>query len=68
MIDHTCCLCHEYAQDVYTLSIRDEKDNVRELSGHMKCVSQIQKQINSIKKVDKLSVQEIMKQIGFSSK
>jgi hypothetical protein len=68
MIDRTCCVCGEYVHEVWTLVIKDDKYAVKELSGHLKCVSELQKRINSIKNVHKMSVEETLKKIGYTSK
>ena len=65
MIDRTCCVCGEYVQDVWTLVVKDGKE-VKEFSGHLKCVNKLQKEINSIKDVHKKSVKETLKLINYT--
>jgi hypothetical protein len=64
MIDRTCCICDGYVTDVWTVAVKDDKE-VKEFSGHLKCVSELQNRINSIKNVHKKSVKETLKEINY---
>lgn len=63
MINRTCDICEEYVESVWTVAIKDDKET-KEYSGHFKCVSELQNHINSIKNLDKKSVQQVLKEIS----
>jgi hypothetical protein len=62
MINRVCFKCGEYVENVWVFVISDDREKV-ELSGHKKCVDNLETQYKAIKNVHKLSVQKVLKEL-----
>jgi hypothetical protein len=65
MINKICDICSEYSSDTWVLLLSDQKGDKHEFSGHLKCINKIEAKIKSIKNVDKLTVDKVLKEINF---
>jgi hypothetical protein len=65
MINKICDICSEYSSDTWVLLLSDPKGDKHEFSGHLKCINEIEAKIKSIKNVDKLTVDKVLKEINF---
>ena len=63
MIDRTCNICKEYVNDVWTLVINSNKDKF-EVSGHHKCIDQLDKKTKPLKDVNQKIIDKLIKQIN----
>jgi hypothetical protein len=63
MIDRECEICGNFTQDVWTLSLYDEKERIF-LSGHKSCVDSVDEKVKKIKDLEKKSVQKVIKELG----
>jgi hypothetical protein len=63
MINRVCFKCGEYCENVWVFVISDDREKV-ELSGHKKCVDNLESQYKAIKNVHKLSVQKVLKELN----
>jgi len=63
MINRICNVCETYVTDSWTLVVSDEKGNKEEISGHLKCVNQIEDKYKNIKNVNKLSIKQILEKL-----
>ncbi|MED3562412.1 hypothetical protein [Bacillus xiapuensis] len=58
-----CYVCGEYASEVWTVVLKDDRE-VREFSGHFKCVSELQDRINNVNNLDKKKVKKVIEELG----
>jgi hypothetical protein len=65
MINRVCNICSEYVNDTWVLLLSDHKFTKFEISGHLKCINEIEVKIKSIKNVDKLTVDKVLNEIKF---
>jgi hypothetical protein len=65
MINKICDICSAYVNDTWVLLLSDHKFTKFEISGHLACINEIETKIKSIKNVDKLTVDKVLKEINF---
>ena len=65
MINKICDICSAYVNDTWVLLLSDHKGDKFEISGDISCINQIEAKIKSIKNVDKLTVDKVLKEINF---
>jgi hypothetical protein len=65
MINRVCDICSAYVNDTWVLQLSDHKGDKFEISGHLACINNIESKIKSIKNVDKLTVDKVLKEINF---
>jgi hypothetical protein len=65
MINRICDICSAYVNDTWVLLLSDHKGDKLEISGDLSCINKIEAKIKSIKNVDKLTVDKVLKEINF---
>jgi hypothetical protein len=65
MINKICDICSAYVNDTWVLQLSDHKGDKFEISGDLSCINDIEAKIKSIKNVDKLTVDKVLKEINF---
>ncbi|MNR56834.1 hypothetical protein D3C85_1774910 [compost metagenome] len=64
MINRICDICKGYVNDVWVINISDNQEKI-EISGCKNHIDELHKKIKSIKNLEKLPVQKVLKLINY---
>jgi hypothetical protein len=63
MSNRICSICNKYVQDVWVVTLSDDKEKV-EFDGHKVCVDELHDRIKNVKDLVKKPVKKVLKELS----